>query len=407
MLISDSVENVMVMCFGVGNTVSAALTHPALKRIDVVDLSRDILEHAGYFAAANGEVLADPRVRVHVNDARHHLRMLAEPTYDLITGEPPPLPHAGVVNLYTQEFFELVRSRLRPGGIATYWLPAIQIGEAATRSVVRAFLEVFPEAKLLDGHTQQLILVGRRDGPLVFDPGRLRAALRASPLLARDLRWSSLDRTAEWVGALAATTVTLERATAATAPLVDDRPRLEYESRELVWDRQLPADLFSVADWPAWCPSCSALPADERDEIEGYLEVIAAYYASPAFLRAQPGASPSFEPRLSPRAAQAVRRSVYLQDLLGTLPLARRRAIAAVQHGRFGQAAALLRALARRAPQDARLQSDFAAALVLAGKQADAASALAAARAAAPDDPVWREPAADLAADGDVRPKVK
>jgi spermidine synthase len=399
LLIGDSVRSVMVMCFGVGNTVSAALLHPSLERIDVVDLSRDILEHAGHFAAANGDVLADPRVRVHVNDARHHLRMLAEPTYDLITGEPPPLPHAGVVNLYTREFFELVRSRLRPGGIASYWLPAIQIGEAATRSVVRAFLEVFPGALLLDGHTQQLILVGRRDGPLVFDPARLRTMLRASPALARDLRWTSLDRTAEWVGALAATTTTLERATATTAPLVDDRPRLEYESRELVWDRQLPADLFSVADWPGWCPSCGTLPADERDEIEGYLEVIAAWYTSPAFLRAQPGASPSFEPRLSPRAAQAVARSVYLQDLLGTLPIARRRAIAAVQHGRFAQAAALLRPLARRAPRDARLQGDFAAALMLAGKPAEATGTLAAARAAAPEDLVWRDPNGDVVQD--------
>ena len=177
-LISDRIENVMVMCFGVGNTVSAALAHESVKRVDVVDLSRDILEHAHYFAASNGDVLADPRVHVHVNDARHHLRMLAEPTYDLITGEPPPLPHAGVVNLYTREFFELVRSRLRPGGIATYWLPAFQIGEAATRSVVRAFLEVFPGALLLDAHSQQLILIGRRDGPLVFDPARLREQLR-------------------------------------------------------------------------------------------------------------------------------------------------------------------------------------------------------------------------------------
>jgi hypothetical protein len=333
---------------------------------------------------------------VHVNDARHHLRMLAEPTYDLITGEPPPLPHAGVVNLYTREFFELVRSRLRPGGIATYWLPAFQIGEAATRSVVRAFLEVFPGALLLDAHSQQLILIGRRDGPLAFDPARLREQLRTSPTLARDLRWTSLDRTAEWVGMFAASTATLERATAGVAPLSDDRPRLEYESRELVWDRQLPADLFSVADWQSWCPSCASLPEGERDEIAGTLEVIAAYYASPAFLRAQPGGGGTFAPRLSPNAVRAVTHSVYLQDLLGVLPPLRRRALAAVQHGRFSEAIALLRPLAQRRPDDAKLQSDLAAALVLAGKPSDAARTLAAARAATPTDPIWRTPTADL-----------
>ena len=396
MLISDRIENVMVMCFGVGNTVSAALAHPTVKRVDVVDLSRDILEQAGQFADANGDVLADPRVRVHVNDARQHLRMLSEPTYDLITGEPPPLPHAGVVNLYTQEFFELVRSRLRPGGIATYWMPGFQIGEAAVRSVVRAFLEVFPDALLLDGHTQQLILVGRRDGPLFFDPARLRALLRSSPGAARDLRWISLDRTAEWVGVFAASSATLARATADAAPLRDDRPVLEYGSRELVWDRQLPADLFSVSDWRLWCPSCDALPADERDEIEGYLEVIAAWYRSPAFLRAQPGSQGSFQPLLSARAERAVARSVYLQDLLAKLPFARRQAIAAVQHNHAAEAVALLQTLARKLPQDAKLQSDLTAALILAGRPEEAARTLAAARAATPDDVVWAELGADL-----------
>jgi len=395
-LLSDQIENVMVMCFGVGNTVSAALVHPTVKRVDVVDLSRDILEHARYFASANGDVLADPRVRVHVNDARQHLRMLDGPTYDLITGEPPPLPHAGVVNLYTREFFALVRSRLRPGGIVTYWLPAFQIGEAATLAVVRAFLEVFPGALLLDAHTQQLILVGRRDGPLVFDPARLRAQLAASPALARDLRWTALDRAAEWVGTFAASSATLERATAGVAPLSDDRPRLEYESRELVYDRQLPAALFSVADWETWCPSCAALPADERDEIAGTLEVVGAYYASPAFLRAQPGGALDFQPALSPSAARAVAHSAYLQDLLGLLPRSRRRAIAAVQHGRYAPAVSLLTPLARRRPDDAQLQTDLAAAQLLAGHPADAAHTLSAARAAAPADPVWLSHPADL-----------
>ena len=129
MLLSDEIENVMIMCFGVGNTASAALMHPTVKRLDVVDLSADILDHSKYFEPVNGRPLEDPRVRVHVNDARHHLRMLDGEIYDLITGEPPPIAHAGVASLYTQEFFEIAKQRLRPGGFMTYWLPMNQVGE--------------------------------------------------------------------------------------------------------------------------------------------------------------------------------------------------------------------------------------------------------------------------------------
>ncbi len=390
-LLADRFENVMVMCFGVGNTANAALSDPAVRRVDVVDLSRDILEHAGHFANSNSGTLTDPRVMVHVNDARHHLRMLPGPTYDLITGEPPPLPHAGVVSLYTQEFFELARSRLRPGGIISYWLPAIQISEAATRSVVRAFLEVFPDALLLDGHSQQLMLVGRKDAALELDPASARARMHASPLLLRDLRRTSLDRVVELVGTLAATHATLSRATLGVTPLRDDRPALEYQARDMVWDRQLPADLFSVADYTVWCPRCAELSDDERQEIAGYLEVIDAYYRSRSFLRAQPGNTPRFEPELSARARRAVARSVYLQDLLGTLPESHRKALAAAQHGRSEEAVRVLERLARQRPSSLRLQFDLATLLADAGREAEAERQLGAARAVAPADPFWRD----------------
>jgi predicted membrane-bound spermidine synthase len=181
LLLADGVERVMVMCYGVGNTVDATLLHRGVRSVDVVDLSRDVLEHARYFASANGEPLADPRVHVYVNDARHHLRMQAGETYDLITGEPPPIAHAGVVNLYSREFFELAASRLRPRGMLTYWLPLNQVGEEVARSIVRAFLDVFPGAVLLSGHGHQLILVGRKGGTLALDPERVRRALAGDP----------------------------------------------------------------------------------------------------------------------------------------------------------------------------------------------------------------------------------
>jgi Flp pilus assembly protein TadD len=78
------------------------------------------------------------------------------------------------------------------------------------------------------------------------------------------------------------------------------------------------------------------------------------------------------------------------------LPPGRRRALAAAQQGRYGEAASLLRPLARRLPGDAKLQSDLAAALVLDGRSEEAASTLAAARTAAPADPLWLTPPADL-----------
>jgi len=47
----------------------ACATARCCLRVELADLSPDILAHAGYFEAGNKGVLADPKVVVHVNDA--------------------------------------------------------------------------------------------------------------------------------------------------------------------------------------------------------------------------------------------------------------------------------------------------------------------------------------------------
>ena len=56
LLMMEDPRRLLVICFGVGNTSHAAKLHPSLDGIEVVDLSRGVLEHADYFAASNGKV---------------------------------------------------------------------------------------------------------------------------------------------------------------------------------------------------------------------------------------------------------------------------------------------------------------------------------------------------------------
>ena len=74
--------------------------------------------------------------------ARFFLQAIPE-RYDIITGEPPPLKIAGTVNLYTQQFFELMHNRLKDGGIATFWLPISELTTNESKAILRAFHNVF------------------------------------------------------------------------------------------------------------------------------------------------------------------------------------------------------------------------------------------------------------------------
>jgi len=71
----EAPERVLVIGFGVGNTLHAASLHPSIRGLETVDLSPHILGHASYFSATNGGVITHPRVSVYINDGRHHLRM--------------------------------------------------------------------------------------------------------------------------------------------------------------------------------------------------------------------------------------------------------------------------------------------------------------------------------------------
>src|SRR5690606_25806959 len=100
----------LLISYGVGTTARALADTPELERIDIVDVSRDIVEMNRIVWEDDPDQypLRDPRVVLHVEDGRHFLQT-RERRYDLITGEPPPPKNAGIVSLYTREFFALAR----------------------------------------------------------------------------------------------------------------------------------------------------------------------------------------------------------------------------------------------------------------------------------------------------------
>jgi len=157
-------KKALLICYGVGGTAKALTDTASLERIDVVDISRDVLELAPVaFPRAGESPLDDPRVRVHVEDGRFFLQVTPE-RYDLITGEPPPPGLAGVVNLYSREHFQLIRDRLTEHGLASYWLPIHSLSKRDALGIVRAFCDVFEDCSLWRGGPVDWVLLGSRGG---------------------------------------------------------------------------------------------------------------------------------------------------------------------------------------------------------------------------------------------------
>jgi spermidine synthase len=274
--------SVLVICFGVGNTLHSASLHPSVRSLEIVDLSENILNHADYFKTWNQGILNDPRVRVFVNDGRLHLRM-TDHDYDLITLEPPPIAHAGVSALYSREFYELARRRLKKGGYMTQWLPIDQVPPEIGLSMIRAFIDVFPDAVLLDGFHKSLVLMGRKDAPIELDPDQVEKAMAARPGVVRNMKEIALDNLLEIAGSFVATRDHLLEATARVQPLSDDRPLAEYSHRVLS-EYSIPRDIFELDGFGRWCPKCRSTRPDLKD-LETYLALMRVYYRRDKFLR--------------------------------------------------------------------------------------------------------------------------
>lgn len=316
----DAPGRVLNIAFGVGNTLHAASLHP-VEHLEVVDLSRAILEHARYFSHSNRDILLDPRVRVFVNDGRLHLTMQEPDAYDLITLEPPPINFAGTAALYTREFYELAHSRLRPGGYLTQWLPAHQLPGDASLTLVRAFVEVFPQSVLL-GSFRDLILLGVKGDSIEIDIGRVAERLAGRPGVRQDLKAMRMATPTDLVGSFVASSETMRRVSARVPSLVDDRPINEYAARSNLMVNIQARELFDVSGARSWCPTCFSeeLLSDALADLPAYLEIMQQVYASRAFLVDAPvHAPPAGIDWQTPERRRAVQRSAWLQVLLDRL----------------------------------------------------------------------------------------
>ncbi|HZP40558.1 MAG TPA: fused MFS/spermidine synthase [Candidatus Binatia bacterium] len=184
LLLHPHPERVLSICFGVGNSLSSILQHP-VTRVDAVELSPGVVAAAPFFASTNRDPLADPRVHLTITDGRNFLLTSAD-RWDVIRLDPPELHTAGVVNLYTREFYALARDHLRPGGIFSIWVNVVMTPEDDLRLLVRTVAEVFPHVTIWHGPFRYSWVV---NGSLDPAPPDLALLIRkfADPRIAADL----------------------------------------------------------------------------------------------------------------------------------------------------------------------------------------------------------------------------
>jgi len=163
-------ERSLVIGVGTGTTVGTLAAYP-WKHIDVVEISPAIVDAARkFFGPVNHGALDDPRVRLHHADGRNFV-LVNDAHYDLVSMELSSIWFAGASNLYSREFYALVRDRLAERGVFQQWVQLHHVYRRDFSTVVHTLRSVFPHVALFYGGGQGILVASM--APLAASQRRL------------------------------------------------------------------------------------------------------------------------------------------------------------------------------------------------------------------------------------------
>lgn len=187
LLLHKNPRKVLHIGFGSGGTAWAVSRYP-VEKIIIAEISRSVIKKAAkYFLTVNHGVLADPRVEVVFTDGRN--KVLADKqTYDVILSDSVHPRFSGNGSLYTYDYYQLLKERLKPGGLVSQWLPFYSITPKNFKMIVKSFYRVFPNTSIWfcnNTINAYVIVIGKLDDGMI-DFGEMKRKI-AIPGVAADL----------------------------------------------------------------------------------------------------------------------------------------------------------------------------------------------------------------------------
>ena len=145
LLACESPKNIFIAGGGEGAILRELLRHPTVQKVVMVDIDPIMVDLAKkYLHSWHQGNFEDPRVIVVAEDARGYLENSGQ-YYDYIVVDLADIaPDSPAALLYTQEFYELAKSRLTPGGFLSLQAEAMDITDHITFvSIIKTLKQVF------------------------------------------------------------------------------------------------------------------------------------------------------------------------------------------------------------------------------------------------------------------------
>jgi spermidine synthase len=250
-LIHPGLREVLVIGLGSGISVGSVAAHTTVERIEVLEISPEVVAASDFFADEHGRVLEDPRVELIVADARNYLLARDEP-YDAIVSAPSNPWISGISNLFTQDFFEMAAERLAEDGIMAQWFQMYSMSNEDLKIVLHTFQSVFPHVSVWMSKPGDLLLVGSKQ-PHGLDHAHIERSL-SDPDVHADLSRIGVDGTATLVRKFLLYGPALAEYTADRPLNTDDRPRIEFNAPRNLYAKTSDTNLIDIVRFVGGAP---------------------------------------------------------------------------------------------------------------------------------------------------------
>lgn len=151
--------------FGSGMSAYYLLTDPLLRRLDVVEIEKEMLNLAARFRPINARGIDDPRVNLYVDDARTFFHTHGQ-KYDVLVSVPSNPWVSGVSSLFSKEFYHHIRRYLKPGGVLVQWLQLYEFDNTLMLHILNALHQSFPYVSLYRIPEEPDIVILASDEPI-------------------------------------------------------------------------------------------------------------------------------------------------------------------------------------------------------------------------------------------------
>jgi spermidine synthase len=225
LLLKPDAKDLAVIGWGSGQTVGTAIQFP-VRSIEAVELEPAVVKASRLFFHVNHEPENDPRVHVQYNDGRNFL-LATDQKFDMIVSEPSNPWQAGVCNLFTKEYFQICKQRLKPHGTLAIWMQNAEVPPANMCGVFAAVNAVFPHAIAFAPRTGNIVIIASED-PIVVKWEELKKQF-ADPKIKKEFESVYITEPASVIGHIIMASDGFKRVIADAYLNTDDRNRLEFD----------------------------------------------------------------------------------------------------------------------------------------------------------------------------------